>query len=90
MINNDKVKELAEKSEDLRASIKEKTLGYITAGLGVVAGLAWNDAIKSLIDILIPLDKNKVGAKFIYALVITIVVVVVSVYLVKILSRKSE
>lgn len=66
--------------------MKEKAVGYITAALGLVAGLAWNDAIKTLIDSTFPMQRSGLMAKFIYASVITIVVVVVGFYLARLAS----
>lgn len=40
--------------ETARRKIKKKMFSYIAAGLGLVAGLAWNDAIKTVIDYFIP------------------------------------
>jgi len=73
----------------MRNEIKEKTVGYILTALGLVAGLAWNDAIKSVIDTFISAPQNSVLAKMIYAVVITLIVVVVSVYLAG-LAKKNE
>src|SRR5690606_4597887 len=70
--------------------IKEKLVGYITAAFGLVAALAWNDAIKTLIDTLYSAEKNTIIAKFIYAVVITIVVVLVSIYLAKLTKKKAS
>lgn len=63
-------------------------MGYVTAGLGVVAGLAWNDAIRSLIEYVFPLQRNTVLIKFVYALIITLVVVVIGIYLARIAGAK--
>lgn len=63
--------------KNLSKQVREKTTGYILAAFGLVAGLAWNDAIKSTIDRFFPLDQGNVVIKFTYALAITIVVVVV-------------
>ena len=60
---------------------------YFEAGLGIIAGLAWNEAVKALIEYFIPLSGNTVLAKFVYAVVITFVVVLISVYLTSILKR---
>lgn len=60
----------------LSKQVREKTTGYILAAFGLVAGLAWNDAIKSTIDRFFPLDQGNIVIKFAYALVITIVVVI--------------
>lgn len=66
-------------NSEVKQQIKEQTSGYMTAALGLVAGLAWNDAIKSLIEALFPFSKpSGVFAKFIYACLITAVVVLIS------------
>jgi cell division protein FtsX len=57
--------------------VRAKVVGYVLAAFGLVAGLAWNDAVKSSIDRFFPLDQGNVIIKFAYALAITIVVVVI-------------
>lgn len=64
---------------------KAKTFGYISAALGLVAGLAWNDAIKALIEAAFPLEQNTIAVKFVYAALVTIVVVM----LIKIINRMT-
>lgn len=66
---------------NLKTEVKNKTTTYILAGFGLVAGLAWNEAIKGLIDWLFPLDRGSIWAKFIYAIIITLVVVIIGSYL---------
>ena len=61
---------------NLSKQVREKTAGYILAAFGLVAGLAWNDAIKSTIDRFFPLDQGNIIIKFAYALGITVVVVI--------------
>lgn len=68
------------KSRDIRREIRNRTVGYILAALGLVAGLAWNDAIGALIRYLLPLDTQTLAAKFAYAVVITLVVVLAAWY----------
>jgi len=53
--------------------VKESVVGYITAAFGLVAGLAWNEAIKSFIEFLFPLSKNTLLAKFVYAGILTLI-----------------
>ena len=65
----------------LKAEIRERVLGYMVGALGLVAGLAWNEAIQALIAYLFPLPENTLPAKFLYAAVLSVVVVIVSVYL---------
>lgn len=86
--NINKVKEiLTEESRKITEETREKTLGYIEAGLGIVAGLAWNEAVKGLIEYIFPLNKNSILAKFIYAVIMTLIVVVMTIYLSKIFKK---
>jgi len=62
----------------IKEDIKDQTAGYVTAALGLVAGLAWNDAIKSLIEAVFPFAATGIFAKFLYAVIITLVVVFIS------------
>ncbi len=78
-----------DKSKGLRKTVVSRTVEYITVALGLVAGLAWNEAVKSLIDHLFPVTSNSVLAKFIYAAVITFVVVVLSMYLARIFKKEN-
>lgn len=73
----------------LQQEVRERTLGYVIAAFGLVAGLAWNDAIKALIEYLFPLQENTLSAKIIYALLITLVVVICTIYLNR-LFKKDE
>jgi len=77
-------------SREIKKEIREKTSGYILAAFGLVAALAWNEAIKGLIEYFFPISKNTVLAKFIYAIVITFVVVIFSIYLMRLLGNKKE
>lgn len=80
------IRKIAEQQKKIGIEVKEKTMGYVLAALGFVVGLAWNDAIKALIDNLFPLDKNGIWAKFVYALLVTVIIVVATI----ILTRKTE
>lgn len=70
-------------NKEIKTHIKDQTAGYMMAALGFVAGLAWNDAIKTLIETLFPFSKSGVLPKFIYAVLITMVVVLLSRYFLK-------
>jgi len=78
-----KFKKIAEDQKKIGLEVREKTMGYILAALGFVVALAWNDAIKSLIENIFPLDKNNLSAKFTYALIVTVVIVVATIFLTK-------
>lgn len=65
------------------SEFKKKTVGYITTAFGLVAGLAWNEAIKSFINYFFPMQQNGMVAQFVYAVIITLVLVVVTVYILR-------
>lgn len=79
-----------EETARLRQEVRERTVGYITAALGLVAGLAWNEAVKALIEYLFPLSQNTLLAKFLYAGIITVIVVVLSVYLSRVIKGSDQ
>lgn len=70
--------------------IRNKVSGYIITAFGLVAGLAWNDAVKSLIEYFFPANAQTLWAKFIYAMLITLIVVIVSAYLVRFLKEEEK
>lgn len=86
----EKVKSIKQTSAQIEREIREKTVGYIVAGFSVVAGFAWNDAIKSFIEEYFPLARDTMKAKFIYAILITMLIVVISVYLMKLFRIEKK
>lgn len=71
----------------IKKEFKGKTFSYIAASLGVVAGFAWNEAIKSLIEYLFPLSAQTILMKFFYAITVTFIVIIILVVLNKILKN---
>lgn len=82
-------KELKPPTNHMKEELKTRTLSYITAGFGLVAGLAWNDAIGSLIEFIFPLQRSSVLMKFLYAVVITGVLVAVTFYLARLFKERD-
>jgi len=81
---------IKKESEEIKTEAKQKIIGYIVAAFGLVAGLAWNEAVKSLIEYIFPLSRNTLLLKFIYAILITLVLVFISIYLVKLLKAEEK
>lgn len=75
--------------KSLKIEILEKTFDLMIAGFGLVAALAWNEAIKSLFSLIFPQAGNVI-AQFIYALLITMLVVIITVKLGKILNFSKK
>lgn len=78
------------KKKTIRREIRQKMIGYITAALGLVAGLAWNDFIATLINNFFPLGKDTILAKLIYAVAISLIIVLATYYLLKLTEEEAE
>lgn len=83
--------ELNEERKKIAGEMRERLGGYIVGAFGFVAGMAWNDAIRSLIEYFFPLAKgaDSIILKFVYAFIITVVIVLVSLYLLRFLKREN-
>ena len=86
----EKLEKIKGEGREARERIREQTLGYVLGAFGLVAGLAWNEAVSSLISYVFPLSKNSIWAKFAYAGLITLFIVLVSSFLTKMLRKKEE
>lgn len=79
--------------QQIKTEVRAKTAGYITAALGLVAGLAWNDAISAFIEHVFPVGTNTLILKFAYAIAMTVAAVIVGNYLIKLFvvtQKESE
>ncbi len=74
------------KNKSLRVEVLEKIGQLVASGFGLVAALAWNDFIKNLFSRIFPEPKNNLFAMFAYALLITILVVVATLQLGRLLE----
>ncbi|HOM68186.1 MAG TPA: DUF5654 family protein [Candidatus Paceibacterota bacterium] len=83
MAKIEELEKIKQESDKLKMNLRTKTIGYISTALGIVAGLAWNEAIKALIEFLFPLGSNTLIAKFVYAFAITAFVVFLTSYFLK-------
>lgn len=68
----------------------ERTLGFVLGAFGLVAGLAWNDAVKALIEHLFPVPQDTLPAKFVYAIIISLLLVMVSIYLSRLIQKNEK
>jgi len=85
-----KIKKLKplEEIKKTEREFREKTITLILGGFGLVAALAWNEAIKSLFETFFKKSNELIG-KFIYAMIVTVIIVVVSMRLKKIAEKKE-
>lgn len=68
------------KETDLRVQVLEKLSTLAATAFGLVAALAWNDAIQSLFRRFFG-EQASLIAKFVYALVVTVLVVAVTIHI---------
>lgn len=62
-------------SKGFQRQVTNRTAGLIASGLGLVAALAWNDAIRALFERLFGGAQGGLIAQFGYAIIITFLVV---------------
>ena len=79
-----------EEGERVKEGVQDKSLGYILTALGLVAGLAWNEAIQSIITAIFPGERNGVLIKLIYAIVVTVIAVTIATYLTRYFRREEK
>jgi len=77
------------KDNSLKLEMIEKMTVLVTGGFGFVAGLAWNQAIQDLFATLLP-EQGGLVAKFAYAIVITVAVVLVTTKLSRMANALKE
>jgi ABC-type uncharacterized transport system fused permease/ATPase subunit len=88
------VKTEAEKKEEagLKDTMVKQLLTLATSGFGVVAALAWNEAIKEMVNVYIkPYTPKGSGVipMVTYALIVTTIAVIVTYNLTRLLKKKS-
>ena len=66
--------------------IMETILGLITTAFAFVAGLAWNNAIQKLIEQIVG-PGNALTSLFTYAIIVTIIAVIVTVLLARFAAK---
>ena len=74
--------------DTIKREATTRFVGYVTAAFGFVAGLAWNEAAKALIEHLFPAAGDDVTAKLIYAAAVTIIVVALTILLTRLFKTK--
>ena len=69
--------------------ILAKMADLATAGFGLVAALAWNNAIQSVFNYFLP-QSGSIAIQIIYAILITIIVVLITIKLGKLVNVAKE
>jgi len=75
--------------KQIHKKITEQIRTLITGALGLVAALAWNEAVKALFEKIFGTASGLI-AKFLYAIIVTAVVVLVVNKLSKLAAQEEE
>jgi len=81
---------MKEKSKELKKEFLKTMIQLATAGFGLVAALAWNATIQSVIKEILPTNQSDIISQLIYALVVTAIAVLVTYTLGRMLQEESE
>ncbi len=73
----------------VKKEVMEKIAALITAAFGLVAALAWNGAIQAVFKQLFG-DASSMVAMLIYAVVVTIIAVIATIWIGKIVAKTSK
>ena len=84
------LRKLKEEKDKIETAFKRRTEAYIITAFGIVAGLAWNEAVKALMDYLFPIQKDTILVKFIYAIIMTTVLVFISLYVARFINKDDH
>lgn len=82
--------QMTQKEKSFRRELIEQFITLATSGFGLVAALAWNEAIQTFVKDYIQRyypDQSGVFSKFFYAVIITIFAVLVTYQLSKLASK---
>lgn len=80
---------LTKAKENIQETKKQfyvQTATMVNSAFAIVAALAWNEAIKELITRYVPAGSS-LYSKFIYALILTVIIVLVSMKLTRIINE---
>lgn len=71
-----RAEKLREERKAIAFTVRDKMAASIIGAFGLIAGLAWNDAVKSAIEYFYPPGAGGIASKFIYAVLVTLVVAI--------------
>jgi hypothetical protein len=77
---------MKEKADQVRKQVASTISTLLTVAFGLIAALAWNDAIKAIIATLIP-KGNGITGLLTYAILITIIAVVATILIARALGK---
>ncbi len=89
MGNNEKVTKTSKQKDEFKVQVLETFAALITAAFGLVAALAWNEAIKGLINEFFA-SGGGLMASFVYAIVVTIIAVIFTILIASSIKKAKD
>ena len=77
------------KEEPLKVIVLDKIAALVTAAFGLVAALAWNEAIKAIFKEIFGTAES-IGPMLIYAIVVTIAAVILTIIVARAVSNAKK
>jgi hypothetical protein len=76
---------------EFKVQLLETFAALITAAFGLVAALAWNETIKTAVNLLFEdIDLPETVGLLIYAILVTILAVIMTIWIARALSKAKE
>lgn len=89
-VKKEKLSKLKKETLEVEEIAKKQLINYIIAAFSLVAGLAWNEAIKAILTAIFPTEYQGWAGKLIYAILISAIVVIASIILSKLKNIKIK
>lgn len=80
---------MSEKSNEFKVQLLETFASLITAAFGLVAALAWNEAIKQMVAAVFQSSDDLVGL-CVYAIVVTVLAVIMTLLIARSLNNAKK
>lgn len=80
---------MSSKSDEFKVQLLETFASLITAAFGLVAALAWNEAIKQAVAVVFGTEDDLLGLT-VYAIIVTVIAVVMTMLIAKSLSNAKK
>jgi len=78
-----------EKEEPMKVIVLDKIAALVTAAFGLVAALAWNEAIKAIFKEIFG-EAESIGPLLIYAILVTIAAVILTIIVARAVSNAKK
>ena len=89
MTDNKKITKTNKQKNEFKIQILETFAALITAAFGLIAALAWNEAIKGLINKFF-VSGDGLLATFVYAIVVTIIAVMFAILIANSIKKAKD